>query len=293
MKWKSLPTALVLGWALGSMKGTVFAQATTQHRVLTIDGARTAIAAIAAEAKRTGAPGAAVAVVDDGGNLIALERLEGTFTAAWRISIGKARTAAMFRKPTSAFEKIIKDGRTPMIALEDFTPLQGGVPVVVDGLVVGAIGVSGASSAQQDEDFAIVGAAAVSAAVSTAPADVVHLGAEKVQAAFARGGPLVEFGQGNYMVNASRRDTPGEAEVHHKDTDIFHVLSGSATFVTGGILSTPASPSADHEIRAAGIEGGQSRKISAGDVVVVPAGVPHWFREVHSPMTYYVVKVRS
>lgn len=263
------------------------------HRSLTLDGARVAMTAIAAEAKRTGAPGAAVAVVDDAGNLILLERMEGTFTAAWRISIGKARTAAMFKKPTSAFEKIIREGRTPMIALDDFTPLQGGVPIVVEGQIIGAIGVSGASSAQQDEDFALVGVAAVSAAITSASADVTHLDATKVEKAFAQGAPLVEQGQGNFMVHASRRDGPGSAEVHARDTDIFHILSGSATFVTGGKLWEPTSPSADQEIRSSGIEGGQTRQLSAGDVIVVPRGVPHWFREVQSPLTYYVVKVRS
>src|SRR5207253_449594 len=68
---------------------------------------------------------AAIAVVDDGGNLMYLERLDNTFAAGARISIGKARTAALFKKPTAAFEEIIRNGRTPMIALEDFTPLQG------------------------------------------------------------------------------------------------------------------------------------------------------------------------
>jgi glc operon protein GlcG len=60
--------------------------------------------------------------------------------------MGKARTAALFRKPTAAFESAISNGRTAMVALDDFTPLQGGVPLVADGVVVGAIGVSGASS---------------------------------------------------------------------------------------------------------------------------------------------------
>jgi uncharacterized protein GlcG (DUF336 family) len=75
--------------------------------------------------------------------------------------MGKARTAALFKKPTAAFEEIIRGGRTPMVALEDFTPLQGGVPILVDGAVVGAIGVSGAASAQRDEDVAKAGASAI------------------------------------------------------------------------------------------------------------------------------------
>jgi glc operon protein GlcG len=78
-----------------------------------------------------------------------------------RVSIGKARTAALLQ-PTKNFEDVItQKGRTSMIALDDFTPLQGGVPIVVGGQIVGAIGVSGASSADQDEQFAKVSAAAL------------------------------------------------------------------------------------------------------------------------------------
>lgn len=134
---------------------------TTQTKGLTLDGAKKKIAAAVAEAKKLNAPGAAIAVVDDGGNLVASERLDNTFAAGANISIGKARTAALFKRPTKAFEDSINKGRTAMAALPDFTPLQGGLPIVVGGEVVGAIGVSGAASAQQDEDLAIVGAAAL------------------------------------------------------------------------------------------------------------------------------------
>ncbi|HZR84934.1 MAG TPA: heme-binding protein [Candidatus Binatia bacterium] len=133
---------------------------TTGRTVLTIDGAKKAAAAAVAEAKLHG-DGGAIAVVDEGGNLLYLERLDGTFPAGANVSIGKARTAALFQKPTAAFEDVIKAGRTPMIALADFTPLQGGVPIVVDGKVVGAIGVSGAATQQRDEAVAKAGAAAL------------------------------------------------------------------------------------------------------------------------------------
>ena len=118
---------------------------------LTLDGARRVIASAQTEAKKLGAPGGVVAVVDEGGNLMALERLDGTFAAGANISIGKARTAVLFKRPTKVFEDVIKNGRTSMVALNDFTPLQGGIPIVVDGEVVGGVGVSGAASAQQDE----------------------------------------------------------------------------------------------------------------------------------------------
>src|SRR5262245_43983627 len=117
-------------------------------RGLTLEGAKKVIAAADAEAKRINAPGGVGAVVDDGGNLIALERLDGTFSAGANISIGKARTAVLFKKPTKFFEDVIKNGRTAMVTVEHFTPLQGGIPIFVDGQVVGGVGVSGASSAQ-------------------------------------------------------------------------------------------------------------------------------------------------
>jgi glc operon protein GlcG len=131
---------------------------TAQKKGLTLEGAKKVIAAALADAKSKNAPGAAIAVVDDGGNLVAAERLDNTFAAGANISIGKARTAALFKRPTKAFEDSINKGRTAMTALTDFTPLQGGIPIIVDGQVIGAIGVSGAASAQQDEDIAIAGA---------------------------------------------------------------------------------------------------------------------------------------
>jgi len=140
----------------------------TSKKSLTLEGARRAIAAATAEARRVNAPGGAIAVVDDGGNLIAVERLDGTFPAGPLISIGKARTAAIFKKPTGFFEEVIRKGRTPMVALNDFTPLQGGVPIEMDGQIVGAIGVSGASSAQQDEELAMAGARALDPSAGSA-----------------------------------------------------------------------------------------------------------------------------
>jgi glc operon protein GlcG len=130
-------------------------------KTLTLEGAKKAIAAAVAEARKNNATGV-IAIVDDGGNLMALERIDGTFAAGANISIGKARTAVLFKKPTRVFEDIIGKGRTAMVTV-DFTPLQGGVPILVDGQVVAGIGVSGASSAAQDEEFAIAGANALAA----------------------------------------------------------------------------------------------------------------------------------
>jgi mannose-6-phosphate isomerase-like protein (cupin superfamily) len=102
--------------------------------------------------------------------------------------------------------------------------------------------------------------------------------------------PLLENGE--YKIHASRRDAPGVAEIHTRDTDIIHVLEGSATFVTGGNVVQPKTIAPD-EIRGPRIEHGQSRTISRGDVIVVPKSVPHWFREVDGPLLYYVVKVAA
>ncbi len=262
---------------------------TTDKKTLTLDGAKKVIEATKAEAKRLNAPSGVIAVVDDGGNLMALERLDGTFAAGANISIGKARTAALFKRPTKAFEDIIKNGRTAMVALPDsfFTPLQGGIPINVDGQIVGAVGVSGAASAQQDEDLAIAGAKALESNVAKT---VSYFEKDQVAAAFAKGAVLFDNSD-KYMVHASHRDKAGIAEVHEKDADIIYVLEGSATLVTGGTVVDP-KPTAPGEIRGKEIAGGETRQITKGDVIIVPAGTPHWFKEVPGPLNYYVVKAR-
>ena len=116
------------------------------------------------------------------------------------------------------------------------------------------------------------------------------INSNKVAAAFAKGMPLLETSE--YKIHASRRAAPGVAEIHTRDTDIIHVLQGSATFVTGGTVVEPKTIAAD-EIRGKEIKGGESRRISKGDVIVVPNGVPHWFKQVDGPLLYYVVKVTS
>src|SRR3954447_19284117 len=162
--------AITLIAAIVCMAASANAQI-ADKKSLNLQGAKQIIAAAQAEAKRVNAPGGVVAVVDDGGNLIAVERLDGTFNAGANISIGKARTAALFKKPTKFFEDVIKNGRTAMVALNDFTPLQGGVPVIVDNQIIGAVGVSGAASAQQDEELAIAGANVFTAKPAAAPSD--------------------------------------------------------------------------------------------------------------------------
>ena len=164
MKTRIAFTALLL------LSATLSANAqTVEKKALTIEGAKKVIAGAVAYAKKNNAPGGVIAVVDDGGHLMALERLDGTFAAGAEVSIGKARTAALFKRPTKVFEDTIKNGRTSMVALSDayFTPLQGGVPITIDGQVVGGVGVSGAASAQQDEEMATAGASMLADATVT------------------------------------------------------------------------------------------------------------------------------
>ena len=261
----------------------------TEKKSVTLEGARTVITAAKLYAAKNNAPGGVIAVVDEGGNLVALERLDGTFTAGANISIGKAKTAVMFKRPTKFFEEIIKNGRTAMVALPDFTPLQGGVPIMVDGQIVGGVGVSGAASAVQDEELAIAGAMALTEQKMT---PVKFIDAKFVADSFAKGAVLEDGSNGeNYMVHASRRDKPGMSEVHELDTDIIYVLEGTATFVTGGRSVDPKMVAAN-EFRGSMIDGGETRQLQKGDVVIVPKGTPHWFKQVDGAFLYYVVKVR-
>lgn len=162
----SITRGLVAVVLWSTLAGPADAQ-TTVKQTLSLDGAKAVGAAAAAEARRLNA-GGAIAIVDDGGHLLYLERLDNTFPSASVVAIEKARTAATFRRPTSVFEDAIKNGRLSLVAVSAMTPLQGGVPVVVGGAVVGAIGVSGAASAQQDDDIARVASVALDRAVGAA-----------------------------------------------------------------------------------------------------------------------------
>jgi glc operon protein GlcG len=284
--------------AIASLTAVAQAQ-TIEKKSLTIEGAKRVIAAAVAYAKKNNAPGGVIAVVDEGGNLMALERLDGTFAAGANISIGKARTAVLFKRPTKVFEDIIKNGRTAMVALPDayFTPLQGGVPVTIEGQIVGGVGVSGASSAQQDEELAMAGANVFSGEQKmsdTMPmkaSPVLFFDDTQVSASFSKGAVLLDGTNRNYMVHTSRRDQPGLAEIHTLDTDIIYVMEGTAIFVTGG-TAVEAKEIAPNEIRGARIDGGETRQLSKGEVIVVPRNTPHWFKEVGGAFLYYTIKVR-
>jgi glc operon protein GlcG len=277
-----------------------------EKKSLNLDGAKKAIAAAVDYAEKNNAPGGVIAIVDEGGNLMALERLDGSFAMGATISIGKARTAVLFKKPTRFFEELINKGRTAMTAVDGFTPLIGGIPIIIGGEVVGGIGVSGAASANQDEELALAGAAAFSAPIKVEPPSKTgsanevtgapmmkatnkptFIDAQHVAAAFAKGQPLLETT--GYKVHASRRIEPGQAEIHTLDTDVIYIVDGSATLVTGG-KAVDAKEIAPNEIRGIKIEGGEAHQIAKGDMIVIPNGVPHQFTAVTGELHYFVCK---
>ncbi|HEY3855830.1 MAG TPA: cupin domain-containing protein [Verrucomicrobiae bacterium] len=122
------------------------------------------------------------------------------------------------------------------------------------------------------------------------PDAVIHIERQNVDAVFAKGGFLLQTN--NFKIMAGRRTGPGTVEIHEKDTDIFYIVDGTATFITGGKASevTEKSPG---EFGAKEILGGQAQHLVKGDVIVIPKGVPHWFTETSTPFLYFVVKVSN
>jgi mannose-6-phosphate isomerase-like protein (cupin superfamily) len=128
------------------------------------------------------------------------------------------------------------------------------------------------------------------AGAQASDADVTYLRQDQVKAAFAKGVPMLEVG--DYKIHASRREGPGLAEIHTRDTDIAYIVQGSATLITGG-TAVGVKETGPEEFRGTAIEGGETRELAPGDVVVIPNGTPHWFKSVKGPLLYYVVKVRQ
>jgi glc operon protein GlcG len=156
---RRLVVALVLAGVLMPVAARADEPFVRGKRALTLAAARRIVAAAEAEALARGL-GVVIVVVDEAGTVIQLSRMDSAQVASVSVGIGKARTAAIYRRPSRVFEEQIKNGRIAALALADATPLQGGVPVLVDGEVVGAVGVSG-DSPQADEEIAIAGAKAL------------------------------------------------------------------------------------------------------------------------------------
>jgi uncharacterized protein GlcG (DUF336 family)/mannose-6-phosphate isomerase-like protein (cupin superfamily) len=273
-----------------SLAGAEAEFSTTEVHALTYEGARmVAEAAGAVAATRDVAP--VVAVVDAAGELVYLWRPDAAQVASVNVATDKARTAAIYRRPSKDFEDQTARGRPSALHLARAVPLQGGIPLLHDGRVVGAIGVSGASSADEDQELAIFGAAALTAASSDGQAsEAVFIPSATLRAKFETGGLVVD--NPRYKVDAGRRSQPGEVEYHDRVTDVMYVVDGAATVVTGGRMLDPRKVKAG-EVRAVAIEGGTTHDLAVGDVLAIPGGVPHQFTAVSDPFLYYVVKVMA
>jgi hypothetical protein len=134
----------------------------------------------------------------------------------------------------------------------------------------------------------LIALALLTTAVSLNAASVTYVNHDKVAAALNKGGPLVSAP--DLLVSGSHRDKAGQVEVHEKETDVIHVIDGEATFVTGGTM-IGGKTTKPGQMLGSDIKGGQTHHLTKGDVIVVPAGTPHWFKEVPSSISYYVVKV--
>jgi len=241
----------------------------------------------AAAAKRGVAP--VVSAVDAGGALIYLHRPDAAQVASVDVTTDKARTAAIYRRPSKDFEDQASGGRPSALHLARAVPLQGGMPILYDGQVVGAIGVSGASSADEDQELAVIGAESLATVAGSGSQN----GAEffpsaQVQEKFETGGLLLDTR--GYKIDAGRRDAPGEVEYHERVVDVMRVVEGTATVVTGGEIED-AREVAPGELRGASVRGGTTHRLGIGDVLAIPNGVPHQFVEVSDPFLYFVVKV--
>jgi uncharacterized protein GlcG (DUF336 family) len=267
-----------------SIAGAAGAFSTSAEGVLTFDGARIAGEAVARTSEERGVAPVA-AVVDTNGELIYLWRPDKAQVASVGVATDKARTAAIYRRESRDFEEQVAGGRRPSaLHLARAVPLQGGIPITVDGEVVGAVGVSGASSADEDRELAQIGVAAAEsaagasangasagngAAAANGGASASYFPRDAVDAKFASGGLLLE--KPRYKIDAGRRSGPGGVEIHDHEVDVMHVLQGSATVVAGE----------------------DTHELSEGDVLEIPAGVPHQFTDASDPFLYFVVKVAS
>jgi glc operon protein GlcG len=272
-----------------SLAGAAVAPSTSDDPAITYEGARLAAEAAAAEAARRGvAP--VVSIVDAGGALVYLVRPDAAQVASVEVTTDKARTAAIYRRPSRDFELQASGGRPSALHLARAVPLQGGIPIEHDGAVVGAIGVSGASSADEDNELAGIGAAALEEAMAPKTDGAAFFPAATVVDRFEAGGLLLD--EPAYKIDAGRRDEPGEVEYHEHTVDVMHVVDGRATMVVGGEMRHPREV-APGEIRAKSVDGGTRHALSPGDVLAIPNRVPHQFVDVSNPFLYFVVKVAS
>lgn len=245
-----------------SLAGAAAAFSTVEVPALSYTSAREVAEAAGAEATARGvAP--VVAVVDAEGELVYLWRPDAAQVASVGVATDKARTAAIYRRPSRDFEQQATSGRASALHLARAVPLQGGMPLLADGYVVGAIGVSGASSADEDQELAEIG---VSSARRNGNGKATFFPRELVESG---GGILLDAGA--YKLDAGLRRAPGETELHERDVDVMHVIEGTATITTGD----------------------DAHRLATGDVLAIPSGVPHQFVDVSDPFRYFVVNVEA
>lgn len=268
-----------------ALAGAAAAFTTEEVHEITQAGARMIAEAVGAAAAQRGvAP--VVSVVDSGGELVYLHRPDAAQVASVGVTTDKARTAAIYRRPSRDFEEQAASGRPSALHLARAVPLQGGMPLLWDGQVVGGVGVSGASSAPEDQELATLGAQALE--VTRRDIGAAFISARELEMKFRTGGLLVDTER--YKVDAGRREMPGEVEYHASVVDVMRVVQGTATVVTGGEM-VDAHQVAPGELRARTVEGGTEHRLAEGDVLTIPNGVPHQFTDVSDPFLYFVVKV--
>ena len=119
---------------------------------------------------------------------------------------------------------------------------------------------------------------------------VLYIGHDQVNQSLAKGGSLINAPDLNLTAQGAHRDKAGQVEVHEKETDVLYIVDGTATFVTGGTMIGGKQTKAAQWL-GTDIQGGETHHLSKGDVVMIPAGTPHWFKEVPSSVSYFVVKV--
>jgi uncharacterized protein GlcG (DUF336 family)/mannose-6-phosphate isomerase-like protein (cupin superfamily) len=272
-----------------SIAGAKAEFSTTDVPALTYAGARLAAEAAGAVATQRGVAPVA-AVVDADGHLLYLWRPDAAQVASVGVATDKARTAAIYRRPSKDFEEQASGGRASALHLARAVPLQGGIPIIVDGHVVGAIGVSGASSADEDQELAVTGADAAAGFTNGNGNAAVFFSSGAVRRMFEEGGLLLDAQR--YKIDAGRRASAGEAEYHEHVVDVMRVVAGSATVVAGGEL-VDGREVGPGELRAPRIDGGTAHELSEGDVLAIPNGVPHQFVAASDPFLYFVVKVEA
>ena len=145
-----------------SLAGAAAELSTTDAPALSAAEARRVADTVASECRRRGVS-PVCALVDGGGDLMCIWRPDSAQVASVGVATDKARTAAIYRRPSKDFEDQASGGRASALHLARAVPLQGGIPLVRDGQVIGAVGVSGASSADEDQELAVMGAGSLSA----------------------------------------------------------------------------------------------------------------------------------